>query len=108
MLPTLRLCLCAPLEMLRAALPCNCALCGRNCGATLCAECGACHLSFAPCRCERCGTALPEALAGALCGACLAHPPAFDCAIVAADYAPPLDQLVLGLKFGAQLALAPL
>ena len=34
--------------------------------------------------------------------------PAFDAAVVATDYDAPLDQLVLSLKFGAQLALAPL
>ncbi|MGZ3157483.1 MAG: ComF family protein [Burkholderiaceae bacterium] len=36
------------------------------------------------------------------------QPPAFDATIVAADYAPPIDQLVLALKFGNRLALAPL
>jgi ComF family protein len=36
------------------------------------------------------------------------QPPAFDATIVAADYAPPTDQLVLALKFGSRLALAPL
>lgn len=43
-----------------------------------------------------------------LCGECLKQPPAFDATIVAADYAPPIDQLVLALKFGSRLALAPL
>src|SRR5690606_21584559 len=38
---------------------------------------------------------------------CLRTPPAFDTSIVAVDYVAPLDQLVLGLKFGRQLALAP-
>ncbi len=42
------------------------------------------------------------------CGDCLARPPAFDATIVATDYAPPVDQLVLALKFGGRLALAPL
>jgi len=32
----------------------------------------------------------------------------FDATIVAADYVPPIDHLVLALKFGSQLALAPL
>jgi ComF family protein len=41
------------------------------------------------------------------CGACLAQPPAFDATLVAADYTRPLDQLVLALKFGARLGLAP-
>ena len=44
----------------------------------------------------------------AVCGDCLANPPAFDATIVAADYLAPIDQLVLKLKFGATLALAPL
>jgi ComF family protein len=44
----------------------------------------------------------------ALCGHCLRDGPAFDRTVVAADYAAPLDQLVLQLKFGGRLALAPL
>ena len=43
-----------------------------------------------------------------LCGRCLSHPPAYDATLAAADYAAPVDQLVLQLKFGARLALAPL
>jgi ComF family protein len=43
-----------------------------------------------------------------LCGHCLAHRPAFDRTLVAADYALPVDQLVLQLKFGHRLALAAL
>jgi ComF family protein len=42
-----------------------------------------------------------------ICGSCLTTPPAFDATVVAVDYALPLDQLVLELKFGARLALAP-
>jgi len=42
-----------------------------------------------------------------VCGTCLANQPAFDATIAAVDYAIPLDQLVLQLKFGARLALAP-
>lgn len=34
--------------------------------------------------------------------------PAFDATIAAADYAAPVDQLVLGLKFGSRLDLAPM
>ncbi|WP_286758400.1 phosphoribosyltransferase family protein, partial [Ralstonia sp. RL] len=50
---------------------------------------------------------LPAA-GGTLCGDCLRQAPAFDATIVAADYAPPVDQLVLALKFGNRLELAPL
>jgi ComF family protein len=42
-----------------------------------------------------------------ICGTCLRDPPAFDATVAAVDYAIPLDQLVLQLKFGARLALAP-
>jgi ComF family protein len=42
------------------------------------------------------------------CGACLDQPPAYDATFAAVDYAAPLDQLVIGLKFGSRLALAPL
>jgi len=34
--------------------------------------------------------------------------PAFDATIAATDYAAPVDQLVLGLKFGSRLDLAPM
>lgn len=43
-----------------------------------------------------------------ICGACLAQPPAFDRTLAATDYQAPVDQLVLALKFGGRLALAPL
>ena len=43
-----------------------------------------------------------------LCGNCLRRPPAFDATVVVTSYEAPLDQLVLDLKFGRQLALAPL
>jgi ComF family protein len=43
-----------------------------------------------------------------VCGECLRQPPAFDATIAAVDYAAPLDQLILALKFGGRLALAPL
>ena len=47
------------------------------------------------------------AISACICGTCLSHPPAYDATIAAVDYAIPLDQLVLQLKFGARLALAP-
>lgn len=43
-----------------------------------------------------------------ICGDCVKQPPAFDATVVATDYAAPMDQLVLALKFGSRLALAPL
>ena len=41
------------------------------------------------------------------CGACLDQPPAFDASFAAVDYGAPVDQLVLSLKFGGRLAMAP-
>jgi ComF family protein len=52
---------------------------------------------------------LPVGAGGSnVCGNCLRRPPAFDATVVVTDYEAPLDQLVLELKFGGQLALAPL
>jgi ComF family protein len=50
---------------------------------------------------------VPAADLGQPCGACLAHAPAFDATVAACDYDAPLDGLVMQLKFGARLALAP-
>lgn len=43
-----------------------------------------------------------------VCGQCLQQVPHFDATVAACDYAAPHDRLVLGLKFGASLELAPL
>jgi len=44
-----------------------------------------------------------------LCSTCTKHPPReFDSTIAAVDYATPVDQLVLALKFRGRLTLAPL
>jgi ComF family protein len=99
---------------LRELLPSSCALCG-----TICADgdddmlCAGCAAQFfggdsAVARCRRCANPLPSPDADALCGSCGPHPPAFDVTLVAADYAIPIDQLVLQLKFGHRLALAAL
>jgi ComF family protein len=42
------------------------------------------------------------------CGACLDQAPAYDATFAAVDYAAPVDQLVIALKFGSRLAMAPL
>ena len=103
----------SPLPALaRLLLPASCALCGARCEAAVCA---ACHGQFfghereqeRP-RCRQCANPLAPAEPGARCGACLAEPPAFDATLAACDYAAPIDQLVLQLKFGARLALAEL
>lgn len=91
---------------LPSILPCACAVCG--CDAEQ-AMCGVCRSRFAASqrpRCRCCGVAVADE--GRRCGDCLRSPPAFDRTVAAVDYAPPLDQLVLALKFGNRLELAPL
>ena len=90
-------------------LPGACALCGASGRHALCAGCRCQFFTARPARCRRC--ALPLAAhsdAGRECGACLGARPAYDASVAATDYAAPVEQLVLGLKFGARLALAPL
>jgi ComF family protein len=97
------------LRHLPSALPSSCALCGVNGRQALCHDCNTRFFSHHPQRCRQCAATLafpgPQATT---CGDCLSHPPAFDATIVASDYAAPIDHLVLALKFGNQLALAPL
>lgn len=87
-----------------ALLPCACALCGGSGAEVVCAPCRMRYLDTGRPRCPRCAN--PGA--GQLpCGACQVMRPQFDATVAAADYAAPLDALVLQLKFGATLALAP-
>lgn len=111
-----------------AMLPGSCALCGATGPHALCRGCREEYFPEPGPRCCCCALPLPPqssqsslssspALSPSLsdrsaaplaCGACVATPPAFDASIAAVDYAAPVDQLVLGLKFGGRLALAPL
>jgi ComF family protein len=89
-------------------LPCSCALCGELAPEVVCDSCTRCHADRGGPRCPRCANPLGAGeAAGQACGTCLADEPAYDATIVAVDYAAPLDGLVLGLKFGARLPLAP-
>lgn len=98
------------IRRLPAAIPSSCALCGIPDRATLCDDCNAQFFSRRPYRCAQCASPLAYATTDApqQCGECLRDPRAFDATIAAADYAAPIDHLVLALKFGNQLALAPL
>jgi ComF family protein len=113
-----------------ALLPSCCALCG--CGtdasegtkgtgeasaadnAGLCRHCRQRYLGIRQARCVQCALPLPptslqaDCAIGGICDICTRQAPAFDATIAAVDYAPPMDQLVLGLKFGNQLSLAAL
>jgi ComF family protein len=88
-------------------LPSSCALCTLGCDGAVCAPCAAQFLAPRAARCRRCANPLGAADARRECGACQAQQPAYDATIAAADYCSPLDQLVLQLKFGGALALAP-
>lgn len=92
--------------LLRVLLPSNCALCGLGADGAVCTACEQAYV-LGRARCPRCANPVPAADLGRPCGACLAHAPAFDATVAACDYDPPLDGLVMQLKFGARLALAP-
>lgn len=94
------------LAHLSAALPSSCALCGSDSNTAVCQSCSEQHFQRRVHRCVQCAIPLPSS--ALVCGECLTHPPAFDGTIVAADYAAPIDRLVLALKFGNRLELAPL
>lgn len=95
-----------PRTLLRLLLPSSCALCGAACDDAVCPACEQAYVLARP-RCPCCANPLPAPDAGRVCGACLADAPSFDATVAACDYAAPLDGLVMQLKFGARLALAP-
>jgi ComF family protein len=97
-----------PRALLRVLMPSLCALCGSNCDDVVCDACRTAYAAARPARCGQCANPLHEPADGpGICGTCLRDPPAYDATVAAVDYAIPLDQLVLQLKFGARLALAP-
>jgi ComF family protein len=90
---------------LRRILAPRCVLCGLGEADPVCA---ACRDDFLPAdvhRCRLCAQRLGPA-PGDLCGRCLRDPPAFDATLTLADYAPPVDGLVIALKFGHRLDVA--
>ena len=97
-----------PRALVDALLPCSCALCGESASAVVCLPCRDRYAVSDAVRCPCCANPLgaPEH-AGQRCAGCIAEAPQFDATVAAADYAAPLDALVLRLKFGAQLPLAP-
>ncbi|WP_426321468.1 phosphoribosyltransferase family protein [Pseudoduganella sp. R-43] len=97
--------------LLAALLPCNCVLCGACGPALLCPGCRQQFFAATAPRCPICANPLPPApedLEPMPCGRCQAQRPTFDATVAAADYALPVDRLVLQLKFARQLALARL
>ena len=94
------------LDVLGSLLPAQCALCAGSCRGVVCPPCRQQYLEQTRRRCRQCANPLADV--AVLCGRCLRRPPAYDATWTAADYAAPVDQLLLQLKFGARLALAPL
>ncbi|HXF45088.1 MAG TPA: ComF family protein [Burkholderiaceae bacterium] len=95
----------ALLRLLNRRLARACLLCGTQPGApVVCTECGADFLSPARPRCACCAARLPEPAPA--CGRCLREAPHFDATFTLADYAPPMDGVIVALKFGHRLELA--
>lgn len=90
--------------MLRSLFGGGCFLCRGAARGVLCAACDAELPRLRRPGCPVCGL---ETQAGALCGRCLAQPPAYDATAAALAYAFPADVLVQALKFRGELALAP-
>lgn len=88
--------------------PAHCLLCGAANGSErpLCEGCLA-DLGINHNTCPGCAIPLPEGVTG-LCGACQRRHPPFDGAIAPFLYQPPLDRLLLDLKFNNRLQHAQL
>ena len=82
----------------------SCFLCRGKAADILCAQCNTDLPRLRGPLCPRCALASPG---GAVCGRCLAQPPAYDATQAALAYAFPADVLVQALKFRSELALAP-
>jgi ComF family protein len=83
----------------------SCFVCRGSARELLCEACRAELPRLAAERCPRCALPVPGA---AVCGRCLAEPPAYDGTRAALAYDFPADALVQALKFRSELALAPL
>ena len=99
----------------RANVPGDCPLCGaRALGGRLCQACEQAFTSLtpafaasgAPWRCIRCALPLPEH--NSPCPDCADRKIAFDRTVIAFDYIPPADALVLQMKRGKRYARADL
>jgi ComF family protein len=95
---------------LPAMLPSSCALCGISNAQVICDACRSQYFQRRGHCCMQCAMPLLEITGetASHCGECLDQPPAFDATFNAVDYAAPVDQLVVALKFRSRLALAPM
>lgn len=92
----------------QAIYPPRCLLCDApgEAGRDLCAACAA-DLPHNPVACSLCALPLAAHEEG-LCGGCLKRTPPLESSIIPFRYAPPLDHLMLALKFNRQLVNARL
>lgn len=95
------------LNRMMEVLPSCCALCGGASEEAVCAPCRTDYLVDTGLRCIRCALPLHAASTSGECGRCLKTPPRFDATVAVVSYAPPVDRLLLALKFEGRLALAP-
>lgn len=93
-------------RLLDKLLPGSCLLCGGVSRDALCSSYCTEHIDWHRLRCTVCAIRLPDLSHTSHCGACLAHPPAFDATYAATDYAPTIDHLIQHLKFHTRLPLA--
>ncbi len=91
---------------LRRCFAQRCAVCGIVPGAPLCDGCAADFFATDVPRCAQCALRLVQAGDAVVCGHCLREPPRYDATFALADYAPPVDGMVVALKFGHRLELA--
>lgn len=105
-------------RLLHAVLPAGCLACGeplvaRRSALNLCSACRGRLLALPQPACSVCSRPLTDCAAapeGFRCAACRAHPPAFERLLALWSYQPPIDAVVLALKFrrldylGRQLA----
>ncbi|RZA31914.1 MAG: ComF family protein [Lysobacteraceae bacterium] len=94
-------------SLLDVLLPSSCVLCGALGGEAVCQACSQACVGEVQPRCPSCANPAGAQDSERACGACLADPPSFEATITACAYAEPVDRLVLQLKFGSRLALAP-
>lgn len=90
-------------RLIDCLLPDSCILCLRDSTRCICPDCTTQFLTCDRPRCPQCARPLPgNSVAVTSCGACLSHPPAFDCTITAVDYLAPIDRIVMALKYGGK------
>jgi len=88
-------------------LPRQCALCDRPLSPERHGFCASCEHTLPGRRTPRCGCCgIARAAGNTPCAACVASPPPWTRTLVLADYAPPLDRLVVALKFQGALPAA--